>query len=239
MNTNINTMNRNKFSLAIFCFFLSFGSFAQKVTTEKQSLKINGEESEGFATTLEGKKEEVAISWNKFLKEFGKSKSGTTYTSINEPALGGTVYKKGILYADIKDKGESTQVWLGLKEAEWEVNDIGIVKKDLEREVYRFGITYYKDKIQAQIDEAVRALDATSRQTQRLVNQNKDLNIQLGNNEQEKVKLEERLSANTLEHAVLIQKIENNKLAQDSVAQAGEQIKKVVELHKERQRKVN
>jgi hypothetical protein len=239
MNTNINTMNRNKFSLAIICFFLSIGTFAQKVTTEKQSLKLNGEECEGFATTLEGKKEDVVISWTKFLKEFGKSKSGATYTSINEPALGGTVYKKGILYADIKAKGESTQVWLGLKEAEWEVNDIGIVKKDLEKEVYRFGITYYKDKIQAQIDEAVRALDATTRQSQRLVNQNKDLNIQLGNNEQEKVKLEERLSANTLEHAVLIQKIENNKLAQDSVAQAGEQIKKVVELHKERQRKVN
>jgi len=119
------------------------------------------------------------------------------------------------------------------------VNDIDIVKKELEKKVYQFGIKYYKDKIQAQIDEAQRAFDATTRQGQRLVNQNKDLTIQLGNNEQEKVKLEERLQANALEHAVLIQKLENNKLAQDSVVQAGDQIKKVIELHKERQGKVN
>jgi len=44
---------------------------------------------------------------------------------------------------------------------------------------------------------------------------------------------------NQLDHFVLLQKIENNKKSQDSVANAGVQIKKVVESHKERQRKVN
>lgn len=232
-------MNRNKFDLTLLCFLIAaITAYSQKVTTEKESQKVNGDEAQGFATMLEGKKDEVVISWNKFLKEFGKPK-GTGVISISEPALGGTVYPKGIIYADIRDKGDNTQVWLGLKESEWVVNDIEIVKKDLEKEVYRFGIKYYKDKIQAQIDEAIRAHDATTRQSQRLVNQNKDLNMQLGNNEQDKIKLEERLQSNTLEHAVLLQKIENNKLAQDSVKDATEQIKKVIELHKERQRKVN
>lgn len=232
-------MKQNKFEFIILCLLFSVAAFGQKVTTEKQRQKISGGEGEGYAATLEGKKELVAASWGKFLKEFGKPKQGTAFTSINEPALGGTVYSQGVIYADIKDKGESTEVWLGIKADEWVVNDIDIVKKELEKKVYQFGIKYYKDKIQAQIDEAQRAFDATTRQSQRLVNQNKDLTIQLGNNEQEKVKLEERLEANTLEHAVLLQKLENNKLAQDSVVQAGEQIKKVIELHKERQGKVN
>lgn len=232
-------MNHNKFIVLLFCLATGMAAQAQKVTTEKQNQKVNGEEAEGFATTLEASKDEVSIAWNKFLKEFGKVKQGATTTSITEPALGGTVYSKGTIYADIKDKGEKTEVWLGIKEAEWVVNDIEIVKKDLDKEVYRFGVKFYKDKIQGQIDEAVRALDATTRQNQRLVNQNKDYTLQLSNNEQEKVKLEQRLQENTLEHAVLLQKIENNKLAQDSVALAGEQIKKVIELHKERQRKVN
>lgn len=232
-------MSRNKFELITISLLISIAALGQKVTTERQSQKVNGEESDGFSTALEGKKEEVIISWNKFLKDFGKLKQGNRFISISEPALGGTVYKTGVLYADIKGKGESVEVWLGIKEGEWQVNDIDIVKKDLEKEVYQFGIKYYKDKIQAQIDEAQRAFDATTRQSQRLVNQNKDLNIQLGNNEQEKVKLEERLQANALEHAVLLQKLENNKLAQDSVVQASEQIKKVIEFHKERQRKVN
>ena len=232
-------MNRNKFEYVILCLLFSVAVYGQKVTTEKQGQKINGGESEGFATTLEGKKDHVAMSWNKFLKEFGKPKQAGGFMSISEPALGGTAYSQGVIYSDIKDKGETTQVWLGIKADEWTVNDIEIVKKELEKEVYRFGIKYYKDKIQAQIDEAQRAFDATTRQSQRLVNQNKDLTIQLGNNEQEKVKLEERLEANSLEHAVLLQKLENNKLAQDSVVQAGDQIKKVIELHKERQGKVN
>ena len=232
-------MNHNKFIVLLFCLATGIAAQAQKVTTEKQNHKVNGEEAEGFATTLEAKKDEVSIAWNKFLKDFGKVKQGATTTSITEPALGGTVYSKGTIYAELKDKGEKTEVWLGIKEAEWVVNDIEIVKKDLDKEVYRFGVKFYKDKIQAQIDEAVRALDATTRQNQRLVNQNKDYTLQLSNNEQEKIKLEQRLQENTLEHAVLLQKIENNKLAQDSVALAGEQIKKVIELHKERQRKVN
>jgi len=51
--------------------------------------------------------------------------------------------------------------------------------------------------------------------------------------------LEKALDANKLENLVLIQKIENNKKSQDSVKLAGEQIKRIMELHKERQRKVN
>ncbi len=232
-------MKINKFGLILVCCGLSIPVLSQKVTTDNQTYKVNGSDAAGYATTLEGKRDDVSAAWNKFIKDFGKSKTGVGYTAITEPALGGTVYKKGTIYADVKEKGESTQVWLGLKDDEWEVNDIDIVKRDLEKEVYRFGIKFYKDKIQAQIDEAVRAHEATTRQSQRLVNQNKDLTIQLGNNEQEKVKLEERIKSNELEHLVLLQKLENNKLAQDSVAQVGEKIKKVIEMHKERQQKVN
>ena len=90
-----------------------------------------------------------------------------------------------------------------------------------------------------QIDEAQQASDAVDKQKQRLLNQNKDLANKLVNNEQQKIQLEKSLETNKLDHLVLLQKIENNKKSQDSVANAGVQIKKVVELHKERQRKVN
>ena len=109
----------------------------------------------------------------------------------------------------------------------------------LEKLVYQFGVKFYRDKIQAQIDEGQQAFDAVVRKQQRLTNQSKDLTIRLGNNEQEKVQLEKTLESNKLENLVLLQKIVNNKKAQDSVALASEQIKKVIELHKERQRKVN
>ena len=80
---------------------------------------------------------------------------------------------------------------------------------------------------------------ATEKQQARLTNQNKDLNLRLGNNEQERVHLEKALEVNRLEKAVILQKLVNNKKSQDSVANAGVQIKKVLEVHKERQKKVN
>ncbi len=232
-------MGWNKFMLLAIGVVVCASVYSQKVTVQSHSEKGDGENIEGFITELEGRKAQVAPLWNKFLREFGKSRPGAGFTTISGPALGGTVYPKGILYADLREKGETTTVWLGYREGTWEANDEGIIKREMEKELYGFGVKFYKDQIQGQIDEAQRASEAVVRQQQRLANQSRELTIQLGNNEQEKIKLEQRLEANTLEHAVLLQKLENNKLAQDSVAQAGNQVKKMIEVHKERQNKVN
>jgi hypothetical protein len=67
----------------------------------------------------------------------------------------------------------------------------------------------------------------------------KDLNLKLSNNEQEKLHLEKSLEANSLEHAVILQKLVNNKKSQDSISNAGLQIKKMLDAKKEKQKKVN
>ena len=72
-----------------------------------------------------------------------------------------------------------------------------------------------------------------------MLNQNKDLSIKLSNNEQEKIQLDKTLETNKLENAVLKVKLDNNKKAQDSLANVGLQIKKVMETHRDRQRKIN
>ena len=97
----------------------------------------------------------------------------------------------------------------------------------------------YKDKIQAQINEAQEALNIVVRQQQRLVNENNSLHTRLVSNEQQRIQLEKSLEANKLEKLVLEQKIVNNKNAQDSVAAATVPIKRAVEMHQERLRKVN
>jgi hypothetical protein len=51
--------------------------------------------------------------------------------------------------------------------------------------------------------------------------------------------LEKSLVDNNVELETLSKKLEQNKKGQDSVAVAGEQIKKVVEMHKESQRRVH
>ncbi len=225
--------------LIILAMCISTCAFAQKVTVNKKSEKIKGETAEGYGTDLEGKKETVAAAWGKFLKDLGKIKSGSDYQFVENPALSGTVYSTGIVYFTASGDQEKATVWIGIKAAEWTVNDIKLVENQLEKSVYQFGVKYYRDKIQAQIDEAQHALDAVVRQQQRHTTQNLDLTIKLRNNEQEKIQLDKSIEVNKLEHLVVLQKLANIKKSQDSVAMVAEKIKKVIEMHKERQRKVN
>ena len=143
-------------------------SFSQKVTVDKKSEKIKGESAEGYAAELDGKKEDIAAALGRLIKDLGKVKSGREYQYVEGPALGGTVYTTGIVYAKSRGNEEKSSVWLGIKAAEWTVNDITLVEKQLEKLVYQFGVKFYRDKIQAQIDEGQQALDAVARQQQRL-----------------------------------------------------------------------
>lgn len=211
---------------------------AQKVTVNKQQERVRGENTDGYAVELDASREEVAAVWSKYLKELGKVKSSDVL-SIAEPVIGGVAYTKGVIYATTTGDDRKSRAWIGLKESEWAVNDMQVVNKELEAIAYRFGVKFYRDKIQVQIDEAQQASDAVTKQQLRLTNQGKDLALKLSNNEKEKIRLEKAMEANKLEHASLLLKIENNKKAQDSIANAGVQIKKVGEMHRERQNKVN
>lgn len=229
----------NKFTFFSLGCLLCASLHAQKVTVTTQPEKVKGESVEGYGTDLEGKKDAVGSAWVKFLKDIGKVKQGSDPMTITEPVFNGLSFSKGTIYSTARDKGENTNVWLGIKPGEWETNNVKRINNELEKAVYQFGVKYYRDKIQAQINEAQQALDAVEKQKQRITNQTKDLTIQLSNNEQEKVQLDKSIETNKFENALLKVKLENNKKAQDSLAQAGVQIQKVKQMHLERQRKVN
>lgn len=226
--------------LAMSCvLFFALSAYGQKVTVNEKTEKVKGESAQGYSTTLEGKGDDVSAAWSKYIKTLGKVKSGADYQFIETPAMGGTVYTTGVLYSRSEGNAESGTVWMGIRADEWTVNDIKIVEETVKDLVYQFGIKFYKDKIQAQINEAQEALNIVIRQQQRLVSENKNLATRLSTNEQQKIQLEKSLEANKLEHLVLEQKIVNNKKAQDSVAATTVPIKRAIQLHQERLRKVN
>lgn len=229
----------NTFTFFPCCFIFCISLQAQKVTVDRQTEKVKKELAEGYGTELEGKKDDVSSLWIKSLKDIGKVRQSNDPVTITEPVFNGLTFSKGTIYCIFRASGEKTYVWLGIVPGEWESNNVDRINHELEKTVYRLGVKYYRDKIQAQIDEAQQALDAVERQKQRIANQTKDLTIQLGNNEQEKIHLEKNLDSNKLENAVIKVKLENNVKAQDSLAQALSQIQKVKQMHMERQRKVN
>jgi hypothetical protein len=224
--------------LGLILFFVS--AQAQTITTKKQNEKVKGESVEGFAIELDGKMSDVSSPWSKFLKEIGHVKLFSSQpVVITEPNFNGTTYPKGIIYAHIFESGNQTRIWLGILPKEWEEKDLEFANKQLEKLVYQFGVRFNRDKVQRQIDEAQEAADAVEKQKQRLINQNKDMSSQLANNEKEKIQLEKSMDSNKLENEALKIKLDKNKKAQDSLANAGIQIKKIMETHKERLRKIN
>ena len=228
-----------KFYVIALTFFCAT-CLAQTVTVKTANEKVKGDKVEGFSVELEGKYNDVNSQWSKFLKDIGRVKLfSSDPTIITEPVFNGTVYPKGVLYGFIFEDGNQARVWLGLQPKEWEEKDVDYANKHLEKLVYQFGIQFHRSKVQSQIDETTDAAAAVDRQKQRLINQNKDMTIQLANNEQEKIHLDKVLDANKLEHAALLIKLERNKKAQDSLTNVSDQIKKVMGTHQEKLRKIN
>lgn len=216
---------------------ISMPSAAQTVKVKKEESRVKGENVPGYAVDLEGSNEDVNSALSKFLKAMGKAKQSDGVITLTESTINGAVYRTPV-YGVAKTKGNITTAWLGIKKAEWG-DGADAMNKELDKVIKEFGVQYYKDKIQAQIDESNRAAQAVDKQKQRLVTQNRDLNVKLEDNKREKLQLEKSIEKNNQEHDLLLKKIAKNKHDQDSVATAGEQVKKMVEVHKERQKKVN
>lgn len=208
---------------------------AQKVTVSSNSERINGKNYEGYSTELTGSLEEVNTALTKYLKTFGKVKVTGNQFQVTEPQVNLTKYVNPF-FASSKVKGANVTVWIGASE---ESDSTKSIRGELEKITYNFGVKFYKDKIQVDVDESLRALNAAEKQQQRFVLEAKNLVSRQEMNAKEKVRLEKALVNNTQDSANLVTALAKNKLSQDSVAIATEQIKKMVELHKERQRKVN
>lgn len=226
-----------KFFLLFIPLIISSYAGAQTVKVKKEKSTVKGESMQGYSVELPGTGAEVTASFGKFLKTVGKTKQGEFFT-VSEPNINGLSYDQP-LYATANENGKSATAWLGVNASPMEKQDAEKLDRELEKLMKEFGVKFYRDKIQVQIDESMRATQAVEKQKQRLLNENKSLGSKLESNKRQKIQLEKSIVDNKAEHENLLKRIEQNKKAQDSVAVAAEQIKKVVELHKEKQRKVN
>ncbi|HEY0651784.1 MAG TPA: hypothetical protein VGD65_01610 [Chryseosolibacter sp.] len=222
----------------LICLTVAGTSLAQTVKVKKEQTRIKNNYAEGFEVELPGTYEEVDEALEKLMKSLGKSKESEGYFAVAEPSIIGRAYTSPV-YGSTKQVGNMISAWIGIRKAEWNERDAETVSNALEGMMHDFGIAFHRDKIQKQIDETLRAAQAVERQSQRLANQNKSLNSKIANNKQEKIELEKSLVNNKIELETLTRQLEKNKKDQDSVAVAAQQIQKVLEMHQDRQRKVN
>lgn len=208
--------------------------YAQTVTVASNAETIYNKKCSGYSTELAGTMEEANASLNKYLKPFGKVKVSGNQYQVTEPQINLTKYTTPF-FASVKKKGDKVEVWMGAVpgDSSKSIND------EMEKLVYNFGVKFYKDKIQADIDESTRAQLAAEKRQQRLTLEGKNMASRLEMNSKEKTRLVKSLATNRTDSIRLATAIAQNKKSLDSLAAASEQIKKMVEAHKERQRKVN
>lgn len=212
---------------------------AQKVSVSKSQERIKGNNIDGYSTEVNGSSEEVNSSFNKYIKTFAKIKLFATPMQLSDVQINSVTYANPF-YAIITDKGNKSKAWIGVNAAEWpNKEEAEKALKELEKVMYDFGVRFYREKVQVDIDEAVRAQQAAEKQQLRLQTDDKNLKTKLEFNQKEKVRLEKALVDNKTEYENLLKSIDKNKKDQDSVAIATDQIKKMVDAHKERQKKIN
>jgi hypothetical protein len=222
------------FALGIFMLASVF-AYSQKVTVSKNAERVNGKNCDGYFTELTGSLADVNSSLTKYLKTFGKVKVTGNQFQVSEAQVNLTKYVNPF-FASTKTKCDKVFVWMGASD---ESDSVKSIQRELEKLVYNFGVKFYKDKIQADVDESLRAQAAAEKQQQRLALEGKNLASRQEMNAKEKLRLEKALANNKQDSIKFVTALAKNKLSQDSVAIATEQIKKMVETHKERQRKVN
>lgn len=210
-------------------------AYAQKVSVSAGQERVDGKNCEGYSTLLTGSPEDVNTSLTKYLKTFGKVKSNGNQFQVLEAQVNLTKYVNPF-FAVTKAKGGQVSVWMGASD---ESDSVKSIRSELEKMVYNFGVKFYKDKIQGDIDESLRAQNAAEKQQQRLTLEGKNLASRQEMNAKEKIRLEKALADNKLDSAKFVTALARNKKSLDSLAIATEQIKKMVETHKERQRRVN
>jgi hypothetical protein len=223
--------------LSISLFLTSSVLCAQTVTVTKTEHRIKGENAFGYSTSLDAAKGEVNASLLKYMRTFGKPKQQDDLIVVSETTLNGQTYAKPI-YAMATGGGATAKAWIGVSLKDW-TSDSANVTTQLEGLVKTFGVNFYRDKIQAQIDEAQQAVEAVDKQQQRNLNENKNLQQKIVNNKNEFEQLKRALQNNRTDSVSLFLKMEENKKSKDSLQMVSEKVKKALEFQKERQRKVN
>lgn len=223
----------------LWIMFCSVSANAQTIVVKKEQARIKGNNLPGFETELEGNTADVTAALNKYLKVFARLKPGNNPITTSEIVISNISYKYPV-YALVRERGSGAAAWMGINAGEWpSAEEAEKVQSELERLVRDFAVTYYREQVQARIDESQRAVQAVERQQQRLTTENRNLNIRLENNQKEKLQLEKALEANKLEYLNLLTRLEQNKKSQDSLAVVLEQVKKVLQAHQERKEKIN
>jgi len=222
-------------------FFLSFGfAFSQEIKVNAENKTIDRVDYTGFITYAEGPFNDHKDLWTKEMKNKGKVKKNNSYFRIEDFVFPQITEKllNGCTQV-LQERDSTVSIWLGIDVSSLEQNEASKVIEEIKGLLYNYVLDYRKSAVLKDIEEAERAAAFTSRKHQKLLSDLETLELKLLDAQNEKSRLEESIKSIEFEIQVLQQKIENNKEDQETTYNQLEQIRKVLEMHKEKLKKLN
>ena len=228
-----------RFYLIPIILLIVLPSTAQKIETNSKTQRVQGKNIPGFSVRIAHDKfEEVQDFWFERLKENGKLRKRRNYYQADEVNFSSLSVVNLTLFTRLNTKDSIVTVWAGANNKDLAEYDQEPVNKEVDAFLRQFARDFYRDRMQKKIEESERAVTFTSKKHQRLLQDAKNLALQLSDIEVEQKRLEETLEKIKLEHAVLLQKIEDNKSDTEATYQDLEMIKKVLEDYKSQLKKM-
>jgi murein L,D-transpeptidase YcbB/YkuD len=216
----------------------SINLLAQSYDIKKETQRVNSTKYDGYASVVEGPVDKVEDFWLAYLKENARVRRKRNYYQITEFQTSKYALDSLTLLTRVTDVDSLGQVWIGIEDK----LDPGIKSEkvqNLEAVLEKFTRAYYLDAQQKKINESEQAAVYVSKNHAKLITEAEDLRLELNSAEGYKIRLEEQLENTILEIKVLIQKIEDNKMATANTYKDLQQINQVLEQNKADLKKIN
>lgn len=217
---------------------ISTGVFGQNYDIKKETQRVNNKKYPGVSSVVEAGFDEVEPYWIDYIKENGKARRKRNYYQLSEFSIKDLGVDTLTYATRVEASGQNSLIWIAPVTSDLEEEDISSLNSDLEKILKMATRGYYVSEVQEKIDQAEAAATSVSKNHQKLIYEGEKLVVDLEGAEELKADLMMRLEETELKIRVLNQQIIDNKVAVDSVYNDLEQVKKVIEAHKESMKKI-
>ena len=227
-----------KYRVSLILLTIVICAKAQTYEIKSETQRVNNVKYEGFSSAINGSYEKVDAFWNAYLKQHGKVRRKRNYSEISEFSVKELPYDTLNYVTKTKLIDSLGVIWLAV-DTDLAEDDLEKVNKLIPSFLKRASRDYYIAEEQNKLDESESAAVYLSKNHQKLITNGEALRHELEFTEALKAKLEGQLENAILKIKVLNQQIIDNKEAVDSVYNDLEQVKKVIEAHKESMKNIN
>jgi len=211
---------------------------AQTYIIKEETQRINNVKYSGVSSLVNGDFDIVEDFWLDYIKEHGKVRRKRNYYQISDFVVKSWTNDTVTYATRIDAKDSLGLIWLAPLGLEFEEDELKMMNADLSKILKLATRGYYVSRVQKRIDQSEDAAIVVSKSHQKLIYDGENLVEDLKSAEELKAELEIRLEETILKIKVLNQQIIDNKAATLQAYEDLEQVKKVIEGHKDSMKKI-